>query len=121
METRTFKDLVVWQRAMQLVVVIYEVTKTLPSTEAYGLTSQMRRSAVSIPSNIAEGYRRHNIKEYLQFCGIAAGSAAELETQILIVNKVYPAVDCKDAQRLLTEVQKMLYVLNQKLKLNASR
>ena len=79
------------------------------------MTSQMRRSATSVPSNIAEGYRRRNIKEYLHFLSIADGSAAELETQLVICKNSYPFVDYDSAEALLLEVQKMLCVLIQSL------
>ena len=109
--TKSYKQLTVWQRAIELVNAIYEVTKKLPSDERFGLTSQMRRSAISIPSNIAEGYKRRSLGEYLQFLGVADASAAELETQIIICNQNYPELDFVKTQSLLIEVQKMLFVL----------
>ena len=72
-----------WKYAMQLVKVVYQMTSTFPPEERYGLSQQMRRAAVSIPSNLAEGAGRNGIKEYVQFIGIARGSLAELETQLL--------------------------------------
>ncbi|WP_434035413.1 four helix bundle protein [Formosa sp. 4Alg 33] len=78
------KDLDVWKESMVLVTQIYQVTNHFPKSEVYGLTSQMRRCAVSIPSNIAEGSGRNGFKELYQFIGIAMGSASELETQVLI-------------------------------------
>lgn len=81
---RTFKDLKVWQKGIELVKEVYKTTKSFPREEQYGLVSQMRRSAVSIPSNIAEGFRRRYGKEHKQFLSIALGSCAELETQIVI-------------------------------------
>ncbi len=80
-KTKGFKDLIVWQKAYQLVLEIYKVTKSFPQEESYGLSQQMRRSAVSIPSNIAEGYGRRGNKEYRQYLSIAYGSLCELETQ----------------------------------------
>jgi four helix bundle protein len=77
-----FHDLVVWQKSMQLAVSVYELTKQFPREELYGLTSQVRRSAVSIPSNIAEGQGRANPGEFRQFIAIARGSNCELETQL---------------------------------------
>lgn len=77
----SYKDLVAYQKSYQLVIEIYRISKAFPSEELYGLTNQIRRSSVSIPSNIAEGYMRGS-KEYLQFLKIALGSAAELETQL---------------------------------------
>lgn len=106
----TYKDLIVWRKAMDLVVAIYELTDFFPKYEIYGLSSQMRRSAVSIPSNIAEGRRRGTRNEYRQFLTIAYSSGAELETQIEIAkrlslsrNKNYSQIDT-----LLLEVMKML-------------
>ncbi|MDR1090233.1 MAG: four helix bundle protein [Prevotella sp.] len=78
------KDLFVWQKSIALVKVIYEATASYPHAEQFGLTSQIRRSAVSIPSNIAEGCGRNSDKELIQFLYIALGSASELETQIII-------------------------------------
>ena len=82
------KDLEVWKESMILVEYIYKFTADFPKTELYGLTSQIRRSAISIPSNIAEGSARNGYKELFQFVGIAMGSASELETQILIAIKL---------------------------------
>lgn len=81
---RAHKDLDVWKKAIDLVTVIYKKTELFPKTEAYGLTSQIRRSAVSIPSNIAEGASRKSKTEFKQFLFIALSSAAELETQLII-------------------------------------
>ena len=81
---RSYRDLVVWQKAMELVAEIYQRTRAFPMDEMFGLVSQMRRAAVSIPSNIAEGYGRASTGEYKQFLGHARGSLWEVETQILI-------------------------------------
>ena len=113
----SYKDLVVWQRSIELVKEIYRITKLLPKEELYGLTSQMRRSGVSIPSNIAEGHQRKNLKEYLQFLRISYGSAAELETQLIISREICPQIDFLAAESLLKEVHKMLNTLIQKLEL----
>jgi len=85
---KNFQDLRIWQIGIEVVKDIYILTKKFPKEELYGLTSQMRRSAVSIPSNIAEGFRRYHNKEYKQFLHIALGSCAELETQIIIANEL---------------------------------
>ena len=77
-----YKDLLVWQKAMDLVVAIYRVTQSFPKTETYGLTSQMQRAAVSVPSNIAEGHRLKQTQAYVRHIAIASGSLAELETQL---------------------------------------
>jgi len=81
MKTRSFKDLIVWQKSYKLVLEIYKMTKGFPKTEIYGLSQQMRKASVSIPSNIAEGYGRKHKAEYKQFLSIAYGSLLELETQ----------------------------------------
>jgi four helix bundle protein len=81
---KTFKDLLVWQKSYQLCLSIYKITKTYPQEEKFGLTSQMRRSSVSIPSNIAEGYGRKTTQEYIYSCYVAYGSLCELETQLLL-------------------------------------
>lgn len=81
---QSFRDLTVWQKSFELTQAIYKITAQLPKEEKFGLSSQLQRSATSIPSNIAEGYCRNNRGEYLQFIGIARGSAAELETQLLL-------------------------------------
>jgi four helix bundle protein len=85
---KSHKDLEVWKESMNLVVDIYEITKSFPQEERYGLTSQIRRSAVSIPSNISEGAARRNTKEFIQFLYISLGSLAELETQIEIAQRI---------------------------------
>lgn len=84
----TYRDLRVWKKGVEVVKDIYAMTKELPKEEQYNLTSQMRRSAVSIPSNIAEGFRRFHNKEYKQFLYVALGSCAELETQISIAREL---------------------------------
>ena len=83
-----FRELVAWQKAMDLVTHVYEITKSFPADERFGLVSQMRRCAVSIPSNIAEGHARNTTGEYIQFLGIARGSIAELTTQIFISERL---------------------------------
>ena len=83
-----FKELMVWQKAIDLVTEIYKITRAFPKEEVFGLVSQMQRAAVSIPSNIAEGHERNSDKEFAQFLCIARGSLAELETQIIIAEKL---------------------------------
>ena len=78
---RTYRDLIAWQKSMQLVQVVYQCTNNMPEAERFGLTNQMRRAAVSIPSNIAEGYARQSTPDYLKFLRMARGSLAELSTQ----------------------------------------
>ena len=102
------KDLEVWKKSMDLVVRLYQITKLFPDSEKYGLTSQMRRAAVSIPSNIAEGAARKGNKELLQFLYIAIGSLSELETQYLIAVRL-EFVTKEDAfEQQLIEVKKLL-------------
>lgn len=96
---------------MALAKLIYNITSQFPKNETYGLTSQMQRCAVSIPSNIAEGHSRNNTKEYFQFLGVANGSCSELETQILIAKSIYPNFNYSEAESILLEVQKMLVTI----------
>ena len=93
---RSHKRLDVWKKAMQLVKGIYRITAKFPDEEKYGLTSQMRRSAVSVPSNIAEGAARSGKKEFLRFLYIARGSLSELETQVLIAIELTYITEEKD-------------------------
>ncbi len=81
---RSYKDLIAWQKAMELVVEIYKATENFPRAELYGMTSQLRRAAVSVPSNIAEGQARFTTKEFRKFLSDARGSLAEIETQLTI-------------------------------------
>lgn len=111
----SFKDLKVWQRAMEVVVEVYAATDKLPGHELYVLGSQMRRSAVSIPSNIAEGKKRRTKADFVKFLNIAESSAAELETQLLLAERIYPELSFGKAMKLLEEVEKMLAVMLQKL------
>jgi four helix bundle protein len=89
MYLKSYKELKVWQKSIELVKEIYRITNGFPRNEIYGLVIQMRRAAVSIPSNIAEGYSRKNLKEYLQFLRVAYSSSAELETQLIIAKDLY--------------------------------
>jgi four helix bundle protein len=115
---KTYKDLIVWQKSSELVKEIYILTRKFPSSELYGLTSQIRRSVISIPSNIAEGYCRSSRKEYTQFINVAFASGAELETQMILAKelKFTKEIDFKKSEILLEEVMKMLNVLLRKLK-----
>lgn len=108
--TNTYKDLIVWQKAIDLVVAVYEVTNTFPDEERFGLTSQMQRAAVSIPSNIAEGKLRGYSKDSKRFFLISFGSGGELETQIEIAKRVSNLKECNydKIDKLLEEVMKML-------------
>jgi len=112
-----YKDLLVWQKGMLLAKLIYRLTQRFPAEEKYGIVSQLRRAAVSVPSNIAEGQARQGTKEFLQFLSHAEGSLAELETQLLLsveldfCNKMEVEPSLKE----IDELQKMLVALRRKL------
>jgi four helix bundle protein len=115
---QSFRDLSVWQRGLQLSVATYRLTKDFPREEVYGLSSQLRRAAVSIPSNIAEGHGRLSNGEYRQFLGIARGSNFELQTQLEIVRALgfgEPRL-INEAESLSHEVGKMIYALLESIK-----
>jgi len=114
----SYKDLIVWQKSYELSLLVYKFSKIFPREEIYGLTSQIRRCAVSIPSNIAEGYARQRRLEYIQFLQISFGSGAELETQLLIARDLRYITDEEYTKTndLLQEVMKMLNSLIGKLK-----
>lgn len=115
---KSYRELLVWQKAMELVVLVYRLTETFPKREVYGLAAQLRRAGVSVPSNIAEGYGRGSRREYLQFLSIAQGSLKELETQVLIAERLTFATAAQ-ASRLLSEAEaigKMLGSLIRSLK-----
>ena len=116
-DIRGFKDLEVWQVAMRLVQACYELSRAFPDSEKFGLTKQLRRSAVSVPSNIAEGQARQYTAEFRHFLYIALGSLAELETQTLIACDVtYLTVDdLKDIESLIGEIRRMLHGLIRQL------
>ena len=105
-----FQDLIVWQKAMDLVDEIYRLAKLLPKEEMFALSDQLRRSAVSIPSNIAEGYGRASQKEYTQYLSIARGSLFELQTQVQIGirQQLFTAEQCKGALSLSDEIGRIL-------------
>jgi len=120
-QIRDYKDLVVWQKGMQLAKEVYQLTQSFPTEEKFGLVSQMRRAAVSIPSNIAEGQARNTTGEFVQFVSHAEGSLAELDTQIRLSIELE---FCREAtvkfiQELIIEEQKMLKSLRRSLKANA--
>lgn len=109
------KDLDVWKKAMELATEVYSMTTAFPRDELYGLTSQIRRSVISIPSNIAEGAARHSRKEFIQFLHVASGSIAELETQLLLAARLGLIPDDQPFLR-LEEVRRMLLGLLRSLK-----
>ena len=114
MAINSYRDLHVWQKSMELAKQIYQLCRSLPSEEKFGLASQMQRCSVSIPSNIAEGNKRSSAKDYAQFLRIASGSAAELETQLLLAKDLYH-ISVDEHMRVLIEIQKMLEVLIKRL------
>jgi four helix bundle protein len=117
-EIKTYKDLIVWQKSMSLVEFIYKETQEFPKEEIFGITSQMRRCAVSIPSNIAEGRGRSTRKDYRQFLIISYGSASELETQLIIAHNLKYMTEGRflEATALLEEIIKMLGTIIKRLK-----
>jgi four helix bundle protein len=117
MKIQSYEDLEVWKKSMDLVEKIYLMTKTFPADERFGLVTQMQRAAVSIPSNIAEGYRRRGRGDYLKFLGYSYGSGAELETQLEISYRLKYCMEGRyqETKALLTEVMKMFNVMMWKL------
>ncbi len=114
-KTKSFKDLIVWQKSRDLAVAVYKLTEQFPKSELYGLTNQMRRAVISISSNIAESYHRFHKKEKQQFLAIAFGSGSELESQIEIAKALFPTLSYTEVEQLLKEVMKILNnFLNQK-------
>jgi four helix bundle protein len=108
MLTKSFKDLIVWQKARDLAICIYRLTENFPKSELYGLTNQMRRAVISISSNIAESYHRFHQKEKRQLLMVAFGSGSELESQIEIAKILFSNLDYKEVEKLLSEVMKIL-------------
>ena len=111
---KSYKDLIVWQKGYELVKQVYQISSKLPQSEVFALQSQMRRSAVSIVSNIAEGSSRKTRKDYCQFLHIAYGSTSELETQLFLCRDLY-SIEIGECILLLREVSKMLRVIINKL------
>ena len=111
----SFKELIVWQKSMKLVTEVYSLTSAFPADERFGLTNQMRRAAISVPSNIAEGWGRNSNGYFIQFLNIAKGSLYELETQIMISQELDFAKPDQVISDLILEVGKMLNVLIKKL------
>ena len=113
---QSYKDLIVWQKAMQMAEMLYSMVKKFPKEETYALSDQMRRAAVSIPSNIAEGYGRNSKKEYIQFLSIAKGSAYELETQMIPTVRIGYVTEQEilPIMNSLTEIGKIINTLKTK-------
>ncbi|MDY3363261.1 four helix bundle protein [Riemerella anatipestifer] len=117
MSAHQLNKLLVWQKAIALAKEIYLISEVLPTDEKFGLTSQMKRCAISIPSNIAEGAGRNNPKEFIHFLGIASGSCYELETQLILLSELQMknSQDIMPTLQHLTEIQKMIYKLKSSL------
>ena len=115
--TRSYKDLVVWQKGIAFATLIYQLTSKFPTEEKFGLVAQMRRAAVSIPSNIAEGQARHKTGEFIQFISHAEGSLADLDTQLILsIELRFARAENADAAfELISELRRMLNVLRRKL------
>ena len=113
MGVKSYRDLEVWRKSMSLVEETYRLSSGLPRNEEFGLKIQMRRAAVSIPSNIAEGHSRRHSREFLQHLSISSGSLAELETQLNLAMRLnlIPPSDAEEATRLCEEIGKMLHGL----------
>lgn len=111
-----YKELKVWQKSMDLTQLVYEISKSIPKEETYGLKQQILRSATSVPSNIAEGADRNSNKEFRNFLGIANGSLNELNTQLILCEKInyLKNEDLEEIFNLITEISKMIYALIQK-------
>ena len=110
-----YKELKMWQKSIELCVLIYQATQQFPGEEKFGLTSQLRKASVSIPSNIAEGAGRKSNKEFAYFLSIARGSCYETETQVIIAEKLNYIIEMEEIFKLIEEIQKMMFVFTQKL------
>ncbi|HEY0544820.1 MAG TPA: four helix bundle protein [Pyrinomonadaceae bacterium] len=120
MGSQSYRDLLVWQKSIELCVQVYKACEAFPKSELYGLSDQMKRAAVSISSNIAEGQGRQHVKEFLHFISIANGSCAELDTQRIIAERLQflSLENSLHFDQRITEIRKMLYALTTKLKVN---
>jgi len=112
---KSHKDLDVWKEAMQLVKEVYKLSAVLPREETYGLVVQMRRAAVSVPSNIAEGAARESLKEFVQFLYVSLGSLSELETQLILAKEIF-ACDTSSLEETVERLRKMLIGLIKSLR-----
>jgi len=113
---KSHKDLMVWQKSMDFVAQIYQLTRAFPDHEKYGLTSQIRRASISIPSNIAEGAGRNSKKEFAQFLYISLGSLAEVETQLLIAEKLEYCSNAELNLESLDDIRRLLLGLIRNVK-----
>ena len=115
--TRSYKDLLVWQKGIALAKLVYQLTKNFPSEEKFGLVAQIRRAAISVPSNIAEGQARHTTGEFIQFISHAEDSVAELDTQLILSLelKFCSSSAAEPGFGLISEIRRMLNALRRKL------
>jgi len=116
-EIRSYRDLLIWQKGMALARRVYAMTRDFPGDERFGLTAQVRRAAVSVPSNIAEGQARHGVREFVHFLSHAEGSLAELDTQLILAVELgccRPS-DAEESAATVVELQKMIASLRGKL------
>lgn len=111
MNEKTFRDLIAWRKSVDLAKAVYQITQTMPDTERYGLARQMRRAAVSIASNIAEGNARQTLSDYIHFLAVARGSLAELETQIVIADELNLLKNSNHLTELLAETDRLVQAL----------
>ena len=117
MKIKSYRELNVWKKGIEIVDLIYMITENFPKTEIYGLSSHMQRTAISIPSNIAEGFARQHSKEYKQFCYVALGSCAELETQVVIAKELKYIDESREdfLNELIDHICRMIVNLNKRL------
>ncbi|OFX59272.1 MAG: four helix bundle protein [Bacteroidetes bacterium GWB2_41_8] len=120
---KTYRELVVWQKGIELVLLVYNMTKRFPKEELYALADQMKRSSVSVSSNIAEGFGRHSDNDFIRFLNISRGSLFELQTQLEISFRLdfVKSEDYETTMQLATEIDKMLNALISKIKQNTPR
>jgi len=116
-EIKSYRDLLVWQKGMALARHVYAVTRAFPADERFGLSAQMRRAAVSVPSNIAEGQARHGAREFVHFLSHAEGSLAELDTQLMLAVDLgcCRSCDAEESAAMVNELQRMIASLRRKL------
>lgn len=115
-EIKSYKDLLIWQKGIELTEKVYQLVKTFPNDELYALTSQIKRCSISIPSNIAEGYGRKSTKNYIQFLRISRGSLFELETQLIIAKKLNYITDEEIADTIFNLIEEEGKMLNSFIK-----
>ncbi len=115
-EVKSYKDLLIWQKGIELTEKVYQLVKSFPNEELYALTSQIKRCTISIPSNIAEGYGRKSTKNYIQFLRISRGSLFELETQLIIANKLNYITDKEIADTIFNLIEEEGKMLNSFIK-----